>query len=311
MNWQQTYNGEVVNAFPDEDDDGEQDDVRTRQEIATNSGLPIDSPSVETAFREQFADVPDDIPKPVIDLQDAKPTDEGTLSMGFHLFDNPGYLELPGDLLRNDENGRNEHEGDASDPNPGDGGDLASEIQVEIRYDTEDNTTKIVEGSLNRVLSLLQNGFLLDGNPDSAEEGCFPNSTTVEIALEWELPRDVGNEIQTDKVGFDIGVRAVQCRGIKGVDLVLEINPDLVDEIYQTPNPGDNTLLPLSVPNRDPEDADDVRLNRIYPAVWILWESSVGPWMHLTSGKSARSPQGQKKTRSSCPRVVGIPLAVS
>ncbi|AGN02240.1 von Willebrand factor type A [Salinarchaeum sp. Harcht-Bsk1] len=50
-----------------------------------------------------------------------------------------------------------------------------------------------------------------DGNGDDGRD-CFENSTTHCVGLEWWLPVDRGNELQTDSVGFDVGFYAEQCR---------------------------------------------------------------------------------------------------
>jgi hypothetical protein len=42
--------------------------------------------------------------------------------------------------------------------------------------------------------------------------GCFPNSTTQYVGFEWELPEEVGNEVQSDSVAFDLKFHAQQCR---------------------------------------------------------------------------------------------------
>jgi hypothetical protein len=46
----------------------------------------------------------------------------------------------------------------------------------------------------------------------NGERECFDNSTTYHIGLAWELPIDVGNEIQSDSVAFDVGFYTEQCR---------------------------------------------------------------------------------------------------
>ena len=48
--------------------------------------------------------------------------------------------------------------------------------------------------------------------PVENDERCFQNSTTAYIGFEWWVPTDVGNEIQTDSVEFDLGFYTEQCR---------------------------------------------------------------------------------------------------
>ncbi|MDQ2053892.1 SipW-dependent-type signal peptide-containing protein [Halobellus sp. H-GB7] len=53
-----------------------------------------------------------------------------------------------------------------------------------------------------------------DGNGEepNGEDCCFEPSTDHYIGLAWWLPTDVGNEIQSDSVGFDLGLYTEQCR---------------------------------------------------------------------------------------------------
>jgi Ca-activated chloride channel family protein len=139
VDWQQTYNGNPVNAFPDKNGDGVQEPIKTRQELADEAGLPIDSPSVETMFRNQFADIPDDWARPLIELEDVKPGDSGQITFSFHLFDNPGYLWLLGSKRRDTDNGQTEPEAD--DPNepsdPDASGELDEVVEVTVWYDAD------------------------------------------------------------------------------------------------------------------------------------------------------------------------------
>jgi Ca-activated chloride channel family protein len=71
---------------------------------------------------------------------------------------------------------------------------------------------KIASGTMAEVFELLAEGIDLDG--DRQEEGvqCFPGATTQCVGFEWELPAEVGNEVQTDSLAFDVGFDAEQCR---------------------------------------------------------------------------------------------------
>ena len=70
----------------------------------------------------------------------------------------------------------------------------------------------IEEGTLADVLAALTAGVHLDGNRVDEDDQCFVNSTTQYIAMDWELPTTVGNEIQTDTLEFDLTLVAEQCR---------------------------------------------------------------------------------------------------
>jgi hypothetical protein len=47
---------------------------------------------------------------------------------------------------------------------------------------------------------------------DPADRECFPPGITNYIGFAWWLPMDVGNEVQSDSVSFDLGFYAEQCR---------------------------------------------------------------------------------------------------
>ena len=51
-----------------------------------------------------------------------------------------------------------------------------------------------------------------NGDEPNGEDCCFEPSTDHYIGLAWWLPTDVGNEIQSDSVGFDLGFYTEQCR---------------------------------------------------------------------------------------------------
>lgn len=148
VDWQQEYYGpseswEPVNAYPDTNDDGVQDNLETRNEIAERLYGSMDlsqltaaqRQAVEQEFRAQFADLPGDFEMPVIDLQDVKPGDKGEITISMHLFDNPGYIWFGGSLVENSDNGISEPESEVDDtPNRG---DLAEAIQAKLWYDDD------------------------------------------------------------------------------------------------------------------------------------------------------------------------------
>jgi len=224
VDWQQTYNGDPVNAFPDDDGDGVQDTIETRQEIANDANQPVDSPSVENTFREQFADVPDDRSRPLIELDDIKPGDEGEVTFSLHLFDNPGYIWIGSSNQSHAEGGFTEPELDDIDEVDSNGtpsrsreGDLIDRIEATLWYDDGDNQqqdgeTTIVSGTLRTVLCRLGGGIALDADPATDTRDCFPGDTTRHLGLRWSVPVDHANEIQSDSVTFDLGFATEQCR---------------------------------------------------------------------------------------------------
>jgi predicted ribosomally synthesized peptide with SipW-like signal peptide len=71
---------------------------------------------------------------------------------------------------------------------------------------------KIAEGTMSEVFDQLADGVLLDGNRQEEGVQPYPGATTQCIGFEWTLPTDVGNEVQSDAVTFDIGLAAEQSR---------------------------------------------------------------------------------------------------
>ncbi|MFC7046612.1 SipW-dependent-type signal peptide-containing protein [Halobacteriaceae archaeon GCM10025711] len=244
VDWQQEYHGAMdadvygtagrpyVNAFPDDDGDGKQDPIRSRDWLAQKHYLQSwkslstghneggsGHREVERLFREQFADVPNDVPAPLIDLRDVKPGDSGEVTFSLHIFDNPAYMWLFGDLKENLENGETEPESLVDET---DGGDLADAIMARLWYDDGDNVyqdgeTVFAEGTLADVLDDLGSGIALDAEAETQGRQCYPNSTTQYVAFEWWLPLETGNEVQSDSVSFDLRFYAEQCRHNDGV----------------------------------------------------------------------------------------------
>ena len=225
-----------VDAWPDEDGDGVQDLILSREQLRQEYSL--DSPEeIEARYRRQFADLPDDVSgrKPLIDLADVKPGDWGEVTFSLHLFDNPGYLWLLGALEGSSENEIVEPEKESGDDDQA--VELLDEIQVAIWHDDGDNIAEddevvysphsvdsgttirlsgeealVVRGTLREVLDALADGIPLDADPSTPKRECFPNSTTRYLGFAWWLPHEVGNEVQTDSVTFDLGFYTEQCR---------------------------------------------------------------------------------------------------
>jgi Mg-chelatase subunit ChlD len=70
----------------------------------------------------------------------------------------------------------------------------------------------IFEGSLADAMAELEEGIALDGNRATEAREPFDGGLTQCVGFEWCLPTDVGNEVQTDSVAFDLGFYAEQFR---------------------------------------------------------------------------------------------------
>ncbi|SHH61617.1 SipW-dependent-type signal peptide-containing protein [Halobaculum gomorrense] len=67
----------------------------------------------------------------------------------------------------------------------------------------------IFRGTLPALAGELSDGLLLEGNQGG---GCYTAGATHCFGFAWWVPEDVGNEIQSDSVGFDLGFYTEQCR---------------------------------------------------------------------------------------------------
>lgn len=250
VDWQESYNGEKVEAYPDSDGDGVQDLIRSRQQLVQQ--YPNASTAeIESKFRAQFANTPDIFQQnqrpPLLDFEDVKPGDSGEVTLSLHLFDNPGYIWMNGQLRSDVENKMTEPEqkdanesGTQNGTNPG---ELADQIQAVIWHDNGDNNrddeeqvewehapgsdenifldrseAQIAKGTLRSVFQQLEAGIPLDRDPTTDTRDCFARSTTRHIGFKWWLPGNVGNEVQTDSVTFDLGFYAEQCRHNDGTN---------------------------------------------------------------------------------------------
>ncbi|OYR84363.1 hypothetical protein DJ71_08970, partial [Halorubrum sp. E3] len=93
-------------------------------------------------------------------------------------------------------------------PDPADLDTVYAEIaQIVLAAEQE-----IACGTMTDVFAELAEGVALDGNRQEEGRQPYPGATTQCIGFEWTLPAEVGNEIQTDSVSFDLAVYAEQSR---------------------------------------------------------------------------------------------------
>jgi len=93
-------------------------------------------------------------------------------------------------------------------PNPADLDTVYSQIAQVVLSGEQ----PVFEGSMADLFDELSEGVLLDGNRQEEGVQPYPGQTTQCIGFEWELPFEVGNEVQSDSIGFDVGVEAEQSR---------------------------------------------------------------------------------------------------
>ena len=85
-------------------------------------------------------------------------------------------------------------------------------VYAEIAQIVLEGELKILSGTMSEVFAELADGEALDGNRQEEGRQPYPGATTQCIGFEWTLPAEVGNEIQTDSVSFDLAVYAEQSR---------------------------------------------------------------------------------------------------
>jgi predicted ribosomally synthesized peptide with SipW-like signal peptide len=168
-------------------------------------------------------------------LNDVKPGDGGDLVFCPKVVDNPSWIYLGSNGVVSKENGLTEPESEVDDSggDPGTGdGELAEKIEVKLVYcepksgvsdpsDPGDFTnfqTIKQDYTLADLLTELEGGVLLDGEPDTADKQAYPASSGPDVQagpcvrIAWDVPDTVGNVIQSDSVEFDIAFEAEQER---------------------------------------------------------------------------------------------------
>jgi predicted ribosomally synthesized peptide with SipW-like signal peptide len=183
---------------------------------------------------------PTDNPGPIFQIYDAKPGDWGCGLISLHNMYNPAYVWF-GCELWEDENGIRDPEDKVDHDRYG---ELAENIKVALlRYPYIAGTNSLASEKTDYQASMADHGYpgdrdmnnvggcdsvfvttlkdlckhkihgghLLDGMPGKKGK-CFKESHTYFYGFCWWIPRDVGNEIQSDKVKFSLKFYAEQCR---------------------------------------------------------------------------------------------------
>jgi predicted ribosomally synthesized peptide with SipW-like signal peptide len=85
-------------------------------------------------------------------------------------------------------------------------------VYTEIAQIVLEGEQKILSGTMAEVFAELSQGVTIDGDRQTAGIQPYPGATTQCVGFEWELPFEVGNEVQSDSISFEIGVEAEQSR---------------------------------------------------------------------------------------------------
>jgi hypothetical protein len=150
------WDATTIEAFPDGNQDGKQDDfsdvnVCGSESPLTNVGNNGEGVGLDHPDRTQNDDTvgDDDEALPLINLADVKPGDFGEVTFSFHLCDNPGYVWVNGRLVSAAENGETEPE--ASDKDSNGAANESYEVDVDTEVAIEDITVELLDEILVRM----------------------------------------------------------------------------------------------------------------------------------------------------------------
>jgi predicted ribosomally synthesized peptide with SipW-like signal peptide len=198
------------------------------------------------------------------DIDDVKPGDSGSLRFCPKVVDNDGWIFVGSSGLTDFENGLTDPENEVDDtPHEG---ELSENIQVTVSYCDENSENKRElnnpdDYTLADLFLDLRTGFLLDGDTDTDGKQPYPGSTDDNnnnnnngpeqqgpcICIDWEIPTDVGNEIQGDSVKFGVEFVAIQSRHNEDPDQANPFADGVATADYFNPSghndPTDGTLV--------------------------------------------------------------------
>jgi predicted ribosomally synthesized peptide with SipW-like signal peptide len=244
-------------------------------------------------------------------VSDVKPGDSGTLVFCPKLVTNPGWLWVGSDGVTDYENGQTEPEGGV-DATPGgslngtnDGagaGDLSCAMDVTVSYAESasldgdqvvcSNTRELNnpdDYTLADLSKELETGFPLDGDEPVNDDGSatpYPGSSGADdqqgpcLCIEWEVPTDVGNEIQSDAIEFGFQFVAEQARNNPDpanpfVDAVVA-SGDSIQAAIDAASPGDVIMVePGTYDEQVAVDVADLLLFSRAPATTTITDQVV------------------------------------
>lgn len=208
-------NATAIEAFPDSNDDGEQDDL-TQYDACEDFADTPDDFDPRTGLRTENDDtLVDGEVAPLVNLNDVKPGDFGELTLSFHLCSNPGYVWMQGELVDAVENGVTEPEADADSEEDGTV-ELLDEIQTTLWHDDGNNIldtdgdTETEEADVVIVMdtSNSMTGNKLDNAKDGAKQlvdavGAGVNVGLVQFDSTASVAADLGESETSVKTAID------------------------------------------------------------------------------------------------------------
>ncbi|MFB6124767.1 MAG: VWA domain-containing protein [Halanaeroarchaeum sp.] len=279
----------TLEAYPDTDDDGIQDDLEgfvacddcaqldENLNPDNERGLGKRSANADTILNfDAYQEGADAVPAPLVNLHDVKPGDFGELTLSMHLFDNPGYIWMQGELVSADENGVTEPE--SKDPQEQEGVvELLDEIQTLLWYDEDgDNVFSpgaAGGGEADIVLVLDRSGSMGGTKLTQAKAGAKLLVDTVGPdvrvgVVAFDDTEALIHELSTDKAAVKAAIDGINAGGttnieggingardiILGSDVGAEVDPAVIADA-NTPNYV--VLLSDGAPNVSDNDGGD------------------------------------------------------
>ncbi|QLH76942.1 hypothetical protein HZS55_06375 [Halosimplex rubrum] len=267
-----------------------------------------------------------------LQVSDVKPGDWGIICFDISIGDNPGYVQVTAADLESRENGYTEPE-----PEDDNGeGELEEAMLAEVygnfdesadgdppRSHLSERDPTTPEGTtLQTAYQTYRTGVTLGGLEDPIEVGA--DEDAVEWCLLLYVPEDVGNEIQSDGLSFDLTFAAEQVRnndtpfgaaypedpwlataqtdagGVfwnqPGDDNEFALSPG--DTFGDLPEPGqpiyvNTTAEPISVAVDDGTESTSVSLNvGAYDGSDFHDQGSAAPWVRIPTGIGTPHPSG-------------------
>ena len=237
-------------------------------------------------------------PGPIFELGDVKPGDYGEATISLHVFDNPAWVHMAGELTKNAEKGVNEPESKAAGEDDDYGeesgddwsGELADEILVDVWYDGTDeeedggnnekelNEELIVSGTLTEVLDYLESGVLLEDQTGPAPTALSSGATTQSTDVTAEFCGQFSQGPQTQQC-----IACVPCadpepllavEGLSGFEYEPEEIPDTATHVTLKAANGcyvaalEADTQTISMPDELPEDAENNQYGQISNATF-------------------------------------------
>jgi predicted ribosomally synthesized peptide with SipW-like signal peptide len=172
------WDATAIEALPDSDGDGLQDEFDDSQVCSGEAGLTnVGNADAETREEGLYAPnrTSNDVTSPgdpLINLDDVKPGDFGEVTFSFHLCDNPGYVWLNGALNEEFTGEGVLTEPERNDPDETEGVvELLDEMQVRIWYDPDCDNQVERRGEVDIMLAIDTSGSITGDEQTDLEDG--------------------------------------------------------------------------------------------------------------------------------------------